>query len=220
MVERDPELIRELRRRRIPCLFGDAGNSRLLSHAGAGAARLVIVALPLIRPAERAVRTIRFLNPEVPLLARAHGRSEAESLRRLGATEVIQPEVEASATLIRHTLAILGLPKERAIAYLERFRDAMLTGRAEDEAGPTELPHVEEVPVGHGAFTDQSLREARIRERFGVTVVAVRRSDGVVFNPAPETMLRAGDVLRVFGLGPQITAFASERARRRTASRP
>jgi CPA2 family monovalent cation:H+ antiporter-2 len=212
VVERDPELIHELRRRRIPCLFGDAGNPSLLSAAGAGSARLVIVALPQIRPAERAVRTVRALNSDVPLLARAHGRSEAETLRQLGATEVIQPEVEAAATLIRHTLALLGLPKERAIAYLERFRGAMLTGRAEDVAGPTELPHVEEVPLGDGAFTDQSLREAKIRERFGVTVVAVSRPDGIVFNPAPETMLRSGDILRVFGLGAQIAAFA-KRAR-------
>jgi hypothetical protein len=129
-------------------------------------------------------------------------------LRRLGATEVIQPEVEASATLIRHGLEVLGLSKERAIAYLERFRGAMLTGRADDVAGPTELPHVEEVPLGNGAFAGQSLRDAKIRERFGVTVVAVSRPDGVVFNPAPETILRSGDVLRVFGLGAQIAAFA------------
>lgn len=212
VIERDPDLIRELRARRIRCLFGDAGNRRVLLHAGAASATLVIVGLPQIRPAERSVRAVRRLNPDVPLLARAHGRLEAESLRRLGASEVIQPEVEASATLIRHSLAMLGLPKERAIAYLERFRGAMLTGRADDVAGPTELPHVEEVPLGSRAFADQSLREAKIRERFGVTVVAVSRPDGVVFNPAPETILRAGDVLRVFGLGAQIAAFA-ERAR-------
>jgi CPA2 family monovalent cation:H+ antiporter-2 len=212
VIERDPDLIRDLRARRIHCLFGDGGNHTVLHHAGAATATLVIVALPQIQPAERAVRGVRSLNPTVPLLARAHGRLEAEMLRTLGASEVIQPEVEASATLIRHALAVLGLPKERAIEYLERFRGAMLTGRADDVAGPTELPHVEEVPLGSRAFADQSLREAKIRERFGVTVVAVSRPDGVVFNPAPETILRAGDVLRVFGLGAQIAAFA-ERAR-------
>jgi CPA2 family monovalent cation:H+ antiporter-2 len=208
VIERDPDLIRDLRARRMQCFFGDAGNRTVLEHAGAASATLVIVALPQIQPAERAVRAVREFNRAVPLLARAHGRGEAESLRRLGATEVIQPEVEASATLIRHALAALGLPKERAIAYLERFRGAMLTGRADDVAGPTELPHVEEVSLGHDAFAGQSLRDAKIRERFGVTVVAVSRADGVVFNPAPETILRSGDVLRVFGLGAQIAAFA------------
>ena len=218
VIERDPDLIRDLRARGINCLFGDGGNATILGHAGAASATLVIVALPQIQPAERAVRCVRGLNPDVPLLARAHGRLEAESLRKLGASEVIQPEVEASATLIRHALAALGLPKERAIEYLERFRGAMLTGRADDVAGPTELPHVEEIALHDGTFTGQSLREAKIRERFGVTVVAVSRPDGVVFNPTPDTVLHSGDVLRVFGLRAQIAAFqqSARETRRRT----
>jgi K+/H+ antiporter YhaU regulatory subunit KhtT len=40
-------------------------------------------------------------------------------------------------------------------------------------------------------------------------VVAVTRPDGVVFNPAPETILRSGDILRVFGLGAQIADFSA-----------
>jgi monovalent cation:H+ antiporter-2, CPA2 family len=209
VVERDPDVIQELRRRNVPCLFGDAGNRRVLRHAGAESATLVIVGLPQIRPAERAVRAIRALNRDVPLLARAHGRSEAETLRRLGATDVIQPELEASATLIRHALAALGLPKDIALDYLERFRGAMLTGRVDDAAAPSALPVVHEVRLGRGPLADQSLREARIRERFGVTVVAITRHDGVIFNPAPETILRAGDVVRVFGLDAQIATFTA-----------
>ena len=220
VVERDPDVIQELRRRRVPCLFGDAGNRRVLRHAGAESAMLVIVALPQIRPAERAARTVRALNPTVPLLARAHGRSDAETLRRLGATEVIQPEVEASATLIRHALAALGLPKETALDYLERFRGAMLTGRVIDAAAPSALPVVHEVQLGQGSLADRSLREARIRERFGVTVVAISRPSGVVFNPAPETILRAGDFVRVFGLQAQIAAFTAVATDARTARRP
>src|SRR5438105_7213550 len=107
VIERDPDLIRDLRARHVHCLFGDGGNATVLRHAGAASATVVIVALPEIRPAERAVRAVRSLSPRVPLLARAHGRAEAETLRRLGASEVIQPEVEASATLIRHALASL-----------------------------------------------------------------------------------------------------------------
>jgi len=207
VVERDPDVIQELRRRGIPCLFGDAGNRTVLQHAGAPSATLVIVALPHIRPAERAVHAIRALNGSVPLLARAHGRNEAETLRRLGATEVIQPEVEASGTLIRHALAALGLPKQSALEYLERFRTAMLTAVVPDDDAPPALPTVHEVRLGPSGVADQSLRESRIRERFGVTVVAVSRPDGIVFNPPPETILRPGDGVRVFGLPAQIAAF-------------
>jgi len=43
-----------------------------------------------------------------------------------------------------------------------------------------------------------------------VTVVAVLRRDGPLLNPVPETILRPGDVVRVFGLPEQIAAFAAE----------
>lgn len=211
VVERDPDIAAQLRARGVPCVFGDAAHRDLLARAGVARAPLVIVALPEIHRARLAVAAARALRADVPLLARAHGRAEAEALRAQGATEVIQPELEASATLIRHALATLGVPKDRAIAYLERYRGAMERADA-GIAVAGALPEVREVPVRAGGVADQSLRDARIRERFGVTVVAVRRTDRPVFNPAPETILRPGDVVRVFGLPDQIAAFAAEAA--------
>ena len=212
VVERNPEICAQLRARGIRCVYGDAAHREILARAGVERAPLVIVALPEIERARLAVAAVRELHHDVPLLARAHGRAEAEALRAKGATEVIQPELEASATLIRHALATLGLPKERAIAYLERYRGAMEHADA-GAAAIGALPDVRELALRPGGVADRSLRDARIRERFGVTVVAVRRADGLVFNPAPETILRPGDVVRVFGLPEQIEAFAAEAAR-------
>ncbi len=210
VIERDPEICAQLRARGIPCVFGDAAHRELLERAGVERATLVIVALPAIERARLAVAAVRAVRPDVPLLARAHGRAEAEALRAKGATEIIQPELEASATLIRHALAALGLPKDRTIAYLERYRSAM--ERADAGAAAVALPEVRELALGPGGVTDRSLRDARIRERFGVTVVAIRRPDGLMLNPPPDTMLRAGDVVRVFGLTDQVEAFAAAAA--------
>ena len=76
------------------------------------------------------------------------------------------------------------------------------------------FPEVREITLPAGLLTDQSLREARIRERFGVTVVAIHRTDGAtVLNPPPETMVRAGDRLRVFGCTSRSTFFVETAAR-------
>ena len=206
VIERDPDIPKALRTRGVPAYFGDAAHRNLLIRAGADRAPLVIVALPDIDSARLAVRAARALNRDVPILARAHGRGDADGLRQVGATEVIQPELEASATLIRHALATLKLPKSLALAYLERFRTAMEEAESETVTAQQPLPEVQTVRIG-SAIADQSLREAQIRERFGVTVVAVSRSDGVVLNPPPETILRDGDTVRVFGLPDQIAAF-------------
>jgi len=214
VIERDPGICAQLRARGVPCVFGDAAHRELLARAGVTRAPLVIVALPEIERARLAVAAVRALRPDVPLLARAHGRAEAEALRAKGATEIIQPELEASATLIRHALAALGLPKDRTIAYLERYRSAMERAATDAAAAvAVALPEVHELALRPGGVTDRSLRDARIRERFGVTVVAIRRADGLVLNPPPDTMLRAGDVVRVFGLTDQIEAFAAAAGR-------
>jgi K+/H+ antiporter YhaU regulatory subunit KhtT len=83
--------------------------------------------------------------------------------------------------------------------------------REEGGAARVPLPGVREVTIGAGGLADQSLREARIRERFGVTVVAIIRADGdAVYNPPAEAKLRPGDRVRIFGLPEQIEAFLAE----------
>jgi len=124
VIERDPDIIGALRTRKILAFYGDASHQELLLKAGADRASVIIVALPEIEPATLAVQRLRTINMKVPILARAHDRTEAEHLMAVGATEVIQPEIEAAGTVIRHALAHLDLPKERILDYLERFRES------------------------------------------------------------------------------------------------
>ena len=206
-LENDPDVVRGLRERGIPCFYGDSTRRRLLREAGVEHAALAVVALPLADQARSAVRQIRALNPTIPILARTHDRAHHEALRQAGATEVIQPELEAASTLIRHALRRLALPRERVLAYLEHFRDALeATGPA--EAGGERLPELREVTLGAGTLTDRTLRDARVRERFGVSVMAITRADGtLVPHPSADTLLRAGDRVRLFGLPEQVEAL-------------
>jgi CPA2 family monovalent cation:H+ antiporter-2 len=211
VIETDADIIRGLRERGVPSVFGDATRRRVLERAGVAHAALVVVALPELDRAALVVQNARRFNRESPVLVRAHDPSALDALARAGATEVIQPEVEAAATLIRHALRRLALPRDRVIAYLERFHRAMLL--EVEGAGPSRdhLPQIADITLGPGALADQSLREARIRERLGVTIVAVTRPGGqVVVNPSAETILRTGDHVRAFGLPEQIDAFREE----------
>ena len=212
VIENDPDVVRGLRERGIPSLFGDAGQRRLLEQAGAERAALAVVALPETDRVRLVVRHLRALNATVPILARAHDRDHHEPLRQAGATEVIQPELEAASTLIRHALRRLELPRERVLAYLEQYREAM------DLVAPppvgSGLPQLREVTLDAGALTDRTLHDARVRERFGVSVVAITRADGTqVPHPSADTLLRAGDRMRLFGLPEQIDALLAYASR-------
>jgi Trk K+ transport system NAD-binding subunit len=149
------------------------------------------------------------MNPGLRVLVRAHDATIAEELEHVGAT-VVRPEVEAATALVRHALGGLPLPAERVRAYLDRFRHAMELPETVTPASEADrLPQVHDVTIGAGELADQTLREARIRERFGVTVLAIERADRreVLLNPPPETHLRPGDRVRLFGLPEQIAAF-------------
>jgi CPA2 family monovalent cation:H+ antiporter-2 len=212
VIENDPDVVRGLRERGVPSVFGDAGHGRLLEQAGAARATLVVLALPETDRVRLAVRNVRALNPTVPILARAHELQYHDLLREAGATEVIQPELEAASTLIRHALRRLALPRERVLAYLEQYRESM------DPAGPHVveggLPQLREVTLEDGSLSDRTLHDARVRERFGVSVVAITRADGtLVPHPSADTMLRAGDRVRLFGLPEQIDALLAYGAR-------
>ncbi len=129
VIDQNPDTIRRLQVRGTPCLYGDSSHRELLMKAGAADASLMIVALPDIQSAALAVARIRDLSAKVPILARVHGSAEAERLAALGVTEVIQPEVETSATLIRHALAWFGVPKDRVLDYVDQYRQSIGTKR-------------------------------------------------------------------------------------------
>jgi len=208
VIEIDPDIVKHLRQRGVSCLFGDAVHTKILGEAGAAHADLAVVTVPEIERARLVVRQLRALNPRMAILARAHHGPAREELLAGGATEVVQPELEAAATLIRHALARLSMPSPPVVAYLERFRDAIDLRAARDSRVLHPLPEIQDVPIEADGLADQSLREARIRERFGVNVVSITRVDGsVVIDPDAETVLRPGDRVRVFGLASHIAAF-------------
>jgi len=102
-------------------------------------------------------------------------------------------------------MAVAGFSSLQA----DRFRRAMELPEGQIVAERDQLPQIREIAIGTGEIADQSLRDARVRERFGVTVLTVSRADGgeLVLNPPPETILRPGDRVRLFGLADQIRAF-------------
>ena len=210
VIELDPDIIQNLRTRGIPCVFGDPVRAHVLKEVGTHAASLIIMALPDPERARLAILNVRQLNPDVPILARAHRRSDHEVLSRAGASEIIQPEIEASATMIRHASSYLKLPDDQTRAYLRGFRVAMDAVESRPSTSQLPFPEARELAVVSSEFAGKSLRDAQIRKRFGVTILAITRASGeVLVNPPPETILMTGDKLRIFGPSRESEAFAA-----------
>ena len=59
------------------------------------------------------------------------------------------------------------------------------------------------------ALAGQTLAEARVRERTGVSIIAIEREETVVPSPKPDTVIEAGDTLVVIGSEEDVGRFES-----------
>ena len=96
VIELDPDVIKGLAARGVPCLFGDAGHGRILEHAGVDRAALAVVTVPEADRARLAVQGLRRLRPDLPILARFHDAASRDGL--LGAVKITGDVRGGSAT--------------------------------------------------------------------------------------------------------------------------
>lgn len=104
-------------------------------------------------------------------------------------------------------LLLTGTPEA-----LQTVREAMrqrVPAEAQPIPGPEQF-RLERIYVTPGTVLDgETLAGARVRQRFGVTVIGVQRENERISNPPPEFLLDAGDVLLVAGLPRKIEAFSA-----------
>jgi CPA2 family monovalent cation:H+ antiporter-2 len=138
VVELDAGRVAELQQQNIPTLYGDAGDSEILSHAHLATAQAVVVTIPDAVAAASAVATARDMAPEVSILARAATRENVRQLTELGATAVIYPELEGGLALLDQALIRLGYSEQKVHQYLEAVRqdsyDLTISSPQEQEA--------------------------------------------------------------------------------------
>jgi monovalent cation:H+ antiporter-2, CPA2 family len=212
VIEIDPDILEKLQARGTAYLFGDCAHDHILHSASIRNASLLIVTIPDRDRARLAIMNARKLNGNLPIMARAHSREDYELLMEAGATEVIQPETEASATFIRHACGhYLMLPDTQIRAFLRTFRDTIdSAGRTSTRPQQT-VPEMREVTVCNLSYAGRSIRELDFREAFGVTIISIKRASGESLpNPPADTVLCESDRLRVLGRSDQIDAFAGQ----------
>ncbi len=106
----------------VPALYGDATSPSVLERAEPRCVQLAVVALPEADATEMAVRALREIAPQLPVLARVHRGTDIPRMRRAGAEAVIYAEFEAGTEMIRQTLDRLGFADPEVDEYLQGVR--------------------------------------------------------------------------------------------------
>jgi len=134
----DPARVAEAHRRGIPAFYGNSASGAVLRAAGLERAAMLVITLDQPAAAIRAVQAALKVNPDLPIVARAHDRKHALELERLGAAAAVPETLEASLQLGGQALRGMGFSHGSCDDIIERLRlrdyAAISTTPADDEA--------------------------------------------------------------------------------------
>lgn len=129
-------------------------------------------------------------NAKIRVVARCAELSHVDKMKKAGADAVVSPNYIGGLRLVSEMV------RPSVVRFLdEMMRDARVAYR------------IDEVTLGDGvAELGGSLRDAKIRERYGMTVLAVRPRDATSFtyNPDADQKIAAGTTLVVLGSVEQV----------------
>jgi monovalent cation:H+ antiporter-2, CPA2 family len=215
VIEADAEKITLLNQRNIPTLYGDAGNSEVITHANLEQARALVTTVPDETTTLMIVTAARDLNKDLPIIARAGTEEGVRYLAESGASHIVQPELEGGLELIHHTLLSLEFPLREVHQYVEAIRqdnyDPNNTTEAEHRSLHELLRFFKEIEViwldlmETSSLVGKSLEEANIRAKSGASVVALIRDKQLIANPKSVTVFASGDRIGVIGDKEQIS---------------
>jgi voltage-gated potassium channel len=183
IIERDTARARAALNLGMLVVEADATREDVLKQAGIDRARGLIAAVGTDAENVYTVLSARVLNPHLFIVGRAEGEDSVIKMERAGASRVISPyrigAIQMAQTALRPTVVDFVALATNA----ENFDLSM-----------------EEITIGSTSpLANQSIINANLRQRFGVVVVAIQRTDRMEFNPEPDAMMRAGDKLVVLG---------------------
>ena len=121
VLDHDPDAIASLRRFGFRVFYGDATRLELLDKAGAGRARLLVVAIDDVEASLALVRAVQKTYRHLQIAARARNVTHYAELRRLGVEIVVRETFDSAVVLGRRALEALGCPpheaRERAVLF-------------------------------------------------------------------------------------------------------
>jgi monovalent cation:H+ antiporter-2, CPA2 family len=203
----DPARIRAARQAGDPVLFGDSADEEMLVRAGIESASALVISFSDPATSLGILHSVRRLRPQLPVLVRTADDARIKELQAAGATDVVPETFEASLMLVSHVLMLLHVPVARVLRTLGDIRNSRYAvlrnivhrGDAVDETGEQLREELKSVVVPPGAWAvGRSLHEVRSRG-VEVTFTGVRRQGILGREPSPETILRDGDIVVIYG---------------------
>ena len=218
IVELNPDTVKTEKKKGEPIIFGDAVEGPVLHHVHVHKARVVVIAISDPVATKRIISNIRQISPTVHVIVRTRFVQEMEENYQLGADEVIPEEFETSIEIFTRVLVRYLVPRDE----IESFTRSIRAGKYEMLRSPSfsannirsmedSLPDLNvatlKIQGSSLSFVNVTLEESRIRNEFGVNLIAINRDGELVMDIHGGTRILPGDILYVIGRPEDIVSF-------------
>jgi CPA2 family monovalent cation:H+ antiporter-2 len=216
ILEINAETVKRERANGQPIVFGDAVHEHILETVNLEKARVVVVAISDPQASKAILVKIRAISSTVCVLVRTRYVSEIEPLLALGADEVIPEEFETSIEIFSRVLNNYLIPIDEIEHISETIRSDNYSvfnnaSLAIEGLGQRFTPNLKLVCVPfrnpNSDFTEKSIADLAIRNRFFVSIIAIYRQDTMISHITAKECLKVGDLIYVSGEKQNITAF-------------
>jgi len=192
VIERSPDRVQSALARGWLAVEADASEEGVLTRLGIGRARGLIAAVGTDAENVYTVLTARELRRDLFIIARVESDGAEHRLRRAGANRVISPYQIGATHMVQTALRPAVVDFVQLATRSGHLDLSMEQVRVRDQSG----------------LVGRSILDTGIRQKFGVIVVGIQRTDGTMeFNPAPESVILAGDELVVLGRPEHVKAL-------------
>ncbi|MEZ4271465.1 MAG: potassium channel protein [Myxococcota bacterium] len=196
VIDRDEKVIEQVRSKGLHAVLGDAADETVLEAAGIAHANALVAATTSDAANTYITLTVRKLNPEVCIVARAETRAAAEKLRLAGARHVVSPYAIGAR---RMTLSALQ-------PMMADVMDALSSGRHGEQV-------IAEIEVRRSSGLDGKTLSQAFVQGPQTAVLAIRRGDGsLVMAPRGSDVMYAGDRVIVLAEEKHLTNLAQDGA--------
>jgi voltage-gated potassium channel len=166
-------------------VVGDATDDDVMVQVHLPHARGLVAALSSDKDNLYLTVSARQVNPRARIVARCAELSHVDKIKKAGADAVVSPNYIGGLRLVSEMLR----------PSVVRFLDEMLRDKRA-------AYRIEEVTLGDSAaHLGTTLRDCRVRERFGMTVLAVRTQEGEAWTYNPDANVKIGPGMTLVVLG-------------------
>jgi CPA2 family monovalent cation:H+ antiporter-2 len=217
LIELDQRRIEQAKGTGYAVIYGDASQEIVLEAASMARAALLVVTIPSIVVSQTIVSHGQRLNPRVEVVARLSDPEFFTVFSELEVTGLVYPELEAGLEMARQVLLALHVPVTEIQRQTETLRREYFISNTSQSKAYQILSQVrsaeqefdlEWISISSQCLIcDQTIGEAEIRKRTGVSVVGILREGKLEPNPGPEFRLQEKDLVAVIGSGQARQAF-------------